>query len=197
MKTPLAAAGLDRHSQVLFSTLHPRPILRQKYFYSVPKGKPELADVWLCLPPPALCWVQYYLLSASPPSLLRTRSSPLEQSGQPHQATSPAPWNHTQCHECRLSRGPEHPNDKKGSMRSTSKPVLSQLQHLNPEISTCRAFTRGSNYADADLQEWWLKHRPHKNCQGDFNCVCLIAEPSISTHLISSLKVRSFLFFFS
>lgn len=150
MKIPLAAAGLDRQPSAVFHTAPEAHT--QKHFYSVPKGKAGLAEVQLCLPPPALCRAQCLLLPASPLSLLRTRSSHLEQSGELHQATPPVPWDRT-CHECRLSQGPEHPNNEKGFIRSISKPVLSQLQHLNPEMSTCRAFTRSSNYADADLQE--------------------------------------------
>lgn len=148
-RTPLAAAGLDRQpaNQVLFSTLQPQAQTK-KHFYSVPRGKAGLAEALSST-------VQSPVLPAFCLSSFPVQDKVLSPRAEWRlcQATTPAPWDHTQCHERRLSQGPEHPNDKRGFIRSISKPVLSQLQHLNPEMSTCRAFTRSSNYADADLQE--------------------------------------------
>lgn len=151
MKTPLAAAGLDRDSQVLFSTRHPRPILRS-IFTQCPRGKlgMQMCSFVFHSQPCAEPRVTSVCLSSFP-AQDKVLSPGAEQRTSP--SNTSCPLGHTQCHECRLNQRPEHPNDKKGFIRSISKPALSQLQHLNPEMSTCRAFTRSSNYADADLQE--------------------------------------------
>lgn len=90
MKTPLAAAGLDRDSQVLFSTRHPRPILRS-IFTQCPRGKLglQMCSFDFHSQPCAEPRVTSVCLSSFP---AQDKVLPLEQSRELHQATPPAPW---------------------------------------------------------------------------------------------------------
>lgn len=152
----------------------------------------------LCLPPPALCRAQRYLLSASPLLLRQEEVLSPGEKGRLRPATrrSPAPWDHIWCHDSRLIQGPQDPNDERvlsqapPSLSSPDRDIwIQRCQHagLLPRAPIMLMLIYRSDGWNISLKNW----------QGDCNRVCLMAEPSISMHLLASLKVRSFLFFIS